>query len=411
MDYNFENLILVVGTNPLPDYVVAQYFLNKNPGTRSIYLIHSENSSPHQSGTSKYANNIKELLKSKCPHIEFIQLEDVSRSDIIMRNIMDRLKGTSTSGCHLNYTGGTKAMVIHAYRVIEQLCGSDKASFSYLDARSFELIDDKIGTVSEDLRNEVTISLNDLLFLHNFNRVNEDHQLEFRESLEKFRELIEKDRLDEFFSTYNREYFLSKNKKDQLVSKLSEIKDELRNMKAQEPLLSIVLAMPEEYQIFNSNGSFKEPQSNKKLEKIVKFLDGEWLEWYVYDTLKEQMKDCETYIDWEISGNWRSNRTFQIDVALLKGYQLTGISCTTSDSLYTCKSKGFEILLRVRQMGGEEARAVVVTRLSSEKKDSLNDELVIDTGSAKNILVLGNDDLKSEIMIKKIKDFINDKGV
>ena len=92
----------------------------------------------------------------------------------------------------------------------------------------------------------------------------------------------------------------------------------------------------------------------------------------------------------------------------MNGYQLTGISCTTDKKRSLCKSKGFEIILRSRQIGGDEAKAVLITRLSESNANELQDELILDTGQTEsNIMVLGNDDLKPEILLEKISEFIN----
>ncbi len=37
--YNFENLVLLVGTNPLPNYVVGKHFLMNNPDLKKIWQV------------------------------------------------------------------------------------------------------------------------------------------------------------------------------------------------------------------------------------------------------------------------------------------------------------------------------------------------------------------------------------
>lgn len=39
---SFEHLILLIGTNPLPNYVVAEYFLKNNPDLKTVWLVYSE---------------------------------------------------------------------------------------------------------------------------------------------------------------------------------------------------------------------------------------------------------------------------------------------------------------------------------------------------------------------------------
>ncbi len=98
---------------------------------------------------------------------------------------------------------------------------------------------------------------------------------------------------------------------------------------------------------------------------------------------------------------------FQLDVILLRGYQLIGISCTTSSKKEICKNKGFEIIHRSRQIGGEEAKAILVAMVNEGLRRSLQEELELDTGgTSANILVLGKKDLKRERLSKKVKDFV-----
>lgn len=410
MDYKFDSLILLEGTNPLPNYVVATYFLKNNPALTHIFIVYSEERKT-QKGTLTYAENLKEVIQRSYTNVEIhlIPIEDVTRGKVIEKNITDKLYELSPSKkFHLNYTGGTKAMGIHAYRTIQGYCSKVRCSdcsFSYLDARSFKLVGDEEGPVSDDLRREIIISLEDLLFLHGLKRIDQKSDFEFSDTLKIFEDLINQDSLKEIFSSYRRENFLNNNK---LIRKKSEITNAFRQMKLTQPLLSILLSMPQEYQFFDQDGNFKEPVSNKALEKAIKFIDGTWLEYYVFKTLSEGFKDYEINQNLVIRDlNWPPGQRFEIDVALMNGYQLIGISCTTSDEISHCKNKGFEVLLRVRQMGGDEARAVLITRLEGAQKDNLNEELKIDTGGKDNILVLGEEDLKKDILLRKILDFIS----
>ena len=89
--------------------------------------------------------------------------------------------------------------------------------------------------------------------------------------------------------------------------------------------------MPEDYRLFDADGHFITPSSNRQCEHSIKFLDGGWLEDYIHAILQHEL--CKSNImvlkDWQIDKEgWTTD--FQIDVILLKGYQLIGISCTTS---------------------------------------------------------------------------------
>jgi hypothetical protein len=40
--FDFETLVLLIGTNPLPNLVVAEYFFKNNKNLKKIFLVHSK---------------------------------------------------------------------------------------------------------------------------------------------------------------------------------------------------------------------------------------------------------------------------------------------------------------------------------------------------------------------------------
>lgn len=414
MQFEFDSLILLIGTNPLPNYVVAEFFLQNNPSLKNLYLIHSEQT-PLQKGTGEYARNLEEILKIKYhDRLNFplskTSLSDVGNAKTIQYEIEDLLKDLPPdTKVHINYTGGTKVMGIHVYRIIERSERIKEKSFSYLDGRSYRIICDNGCVIADNLRNKVKISFKNLVELHRFKRLNEDSQVNFSKAVEVFRKLIDEGRLDDYYSNdggYKR--YLFENKKGSLCESKKEIKNDLREYIAKDPFLSVVSAMPDGCRLFDSSGKFLEPTTNKACEDAIRFLDGGWLEEYVYSVLKSKLESHEVLKNWEIKRpEWEGNQKFELDVILLNGYQLIGISCTTSGERHLCKSKGFEIIHRTRQIGGDEAKAILVTKLGEETAKGLQEELVLDTGQAEsNIMVLGKDDLKEESIVRKISDFI-----
>ena len=129
----FNNLILLIGTNPLPNFVVADYYLhnNHNPELQKIWLVHSEKKE-FQDGTLVYAENLKKAiekrinescLKHKQISISFVPLSNVSNAKQISRDINEYLINNLVEGSsvHLNYTGGTKVMGTHIYLTLDCL--------------------------------------------------------------------------------------------------------------------------------------------------------------------------------------------------------------------------------------------------------------------------------------------------
>ncbi|WP_353684549.1 DUF1887 family CARF protein [Thermodesulfovibrio sp. 3907-1M] len=409
MNNRFDTIILLVGTNPLPNFVVLNYFLKTNLNINKIYLIYSEeNRQINQSGTRNYAENIQTLTKKRYHNRNlqfcFVPLSDVSSPSAINHDLNQHLKNKLSSlEVHLNYTGGTKVMGIHVYKWLAEYKHS--ASFSYLDARNFRIVFDKEKSFTPDLRCEVILTIDEIIELHGYIKDKKIYHEDFSKALSCFKELIENDRLKEFYNAYNRRLFT---KGDNLIEKVKDISDELRNSKVKEPLISIFQAMPEEFRLYDKDGSFKEPTKNKQLKETVRFLDGGWLEQYVFDMVKKHFSFSNFHIESNIEikkPEW-GNQKFELDVVLIKGYQLIGISCTTSDRRGLCKSKGFEIFLRTRQIGGDEAKAILVTRLDEEQAKILNSELSIDTGGGESLIVLSERDLREEVFVDRIKELI-----
>jgi len=414
-----KNLVLLIGTNPLPNYIVAYYFIDKNPNLRTIWLLHSEDTHC-QSGTRDYAESLKRLIEKKFPSkigkitivLDNLHIKDVGKSssvqEAVKKGILDKLQyGDSV---HLNYTGGTKAMVTHTYVVFEQNKKGLHMSYSYLDSRKHQIRMDDGNNPEKDLREIVKMGFDELIELHGFRRKNEDGNDKeiFKEAVDRFSQMMEKGTIDNFYNSesgYNRKFFMTE--KGEPAKKYSKLTDDnkkrLSELEPNEELKTINDSMPEDYRLF-INGKFIEGMENEKFKRALRFLDGFWLEHYVSDVLEEEF---DILSNWVINKEGWGENNFELDVILMSGYQLTGISCTTSDEKYLCKTKGFEIILRTRQIGGDEAKAVLITRMGEEKASNLEKELMLDTGTGKsNIKVLGKNDLKKEILQSKIKDFL-----
>ncbi len=98
---------------------------------------------------------------------------------------------------------------------------------------------------------------------------------------------------------------------------------------------------------------------------------------------------------------------FEFDVFAIKGYQLFGLSCTTSDDKDLIKLKLMEAFVRVRQMGGDEARVgLVVSSWNPTEMSQFKNNLKESWKSESNqIEVFGKDDIKD--LSEKLKIWFN----
>lgn len=341
MEYKFTDLVLLIGTNPLPNFVVADYYFKKNKKLENIWLLYSEKKS-YQKSTEQLAGNIKNLLiarmsdgQKKKVSIVTIPLSDVGDAIRIKQDLDEFLFDNLSGNCsvHFNYTGGTKVMSIHVYRSLLESRFFNRVEFSYLDARKFKIIYDS-GDITHDLRESVFLSFYDLIKLHGFKRKGKAENDIYEDELKLF-----------------------------------------------------------DHAIINNNvESFIENKPK----------NGKWFEYYIYKKLGE----FEPLRNWRITKTeWQSDLYFELDVIIVKGYQLIGISCTVSQHKNECKRKGFEIIHRVRQIGGDEAKAVLVT--FNNEPDILKDDLAIQAGGGERICVIGLADFVDCSALDNIKEFIS----
>lgn len=368
-NFDFTDLILLVGTNPLPNYVVGKYFLGERENKiKRIFLVHTTKTQDFAKALAKKISQIvpiKPLLLTSEAHGATI------RGDIASYWKKEENKPNySDMHIHINYTGGTKAMSIHVIQAFQELQKSggkgitiSKLSYSYLEADKHKMYnDDEPNPISGDLRKIINIELNDLLEIHKYNKPTNGKN--------PISDQMQQD-VSSFCKSLNKNYLGS------------SIKVDLRKIAKSEISLGFALEHFVRY--------FLEEDSD--LKKLIS--DG-------------KLKVCSNLHLKQ--SNWPSKRYFEIDILLLFGYELIGISCYAGRSIKMSKLKGFEIMHRVTQLGGEEAKSILVTGLNTPKgsagsADDLENELKIETGND-NIKVLGLDDWQPENLLTKIKEFI-----
>ncbi|MHA1284125.1 MAG: DUF1887 domain-containing protein [Promethearchaeota archaeon] len=422
------NLILIIGTNPLPNYVVLKYFLDTKK-INKVYLIHSEHNN-HQIGTTNYAESIKKIIKRDYSiPIYLISLSNISSVDQIKRDLEAKLKNflvenyeSSKIILHLNYTGGTKLMAVHIYNYIGQICSEKKynVKYSYLDARYFRIFYDNgiyEPNGKEDLRKIIKIDISTMLELHLFNKYNEEEFNQNNFVLEKIQDLIQNDNIKIFLKWMDNIRILYDDK-----FKVNKFKEKINNQcykKAIEvfkimpdDILEILNAFPSDKKLNKNNlkevwvpdDNTSNKQFENRIKNTFKYLNGIWLEDFVYNKLQLELKNYNNsynYIGHSLKarkiGDFDSKNYiyFELDIYLIYGYQLIGISITTENQKGLCKLKGFEVIHRVRQIGGDEGIAVLITALERNKVDDLKYDLFYSTGSPQDrILVYGIDDWK-----------------
>ena len=411
-EYKVKHLLLLVGGNPLPNYVAARTLL-EDEGT--VYLIYSNNTSRQQEWLEEC---LEDAWVDDSKSIESISLYNYEAdgyhiSKTIKEEILNPLLN-SVERVGLNYTGGTKAMAVHAYRAVQEL--KPDSVFSYLDSRRLKMCIDRKN--NEPTREVISLelSLEELFKLHDLkwqDKQPPSTEPTLSDSSAKFAGFYQNKELAEAWKGWceteefkQKRELIRKYKKNKLetelkkqpILKLSNLPEQIKKI-----LSDHLAASSEELSLIDAQN-----KGFKKLKHIVEWLHGTWLEDYVLQQVKEVAKQKEFPINnlgmsfHIIQNNQKSNNEkFEFDVAFMLGYQLFAISCTTTDSKTLCKSKLFEAYIRARQLGGDEARVALVC--CYDKPGVLEEELRTTIADPK-IKVFGRTDLPN--LAREISDWI-----
>jgi hypothetical protein len=407
-----DHLLLLIGGNAVPN-AVAGVLLAKTNGT--ITLIHSK-------ATLPVARRLVGWFKGKRPDLKVKLLpSDIEESDpaSIFQGVTAALKDGKSAGATpkgaqvgLNYTGGTKAMSVHAYMAAKQWAGENATpcQFSYLDARTLSMRFDPLEAASgaggdeQYVATETELYLKDLLQLHGWvaNNTPTTEPMLVRSAGALVRVNQDRDATDAWVAW-----------KDKHFLPLCCIKVGTRRWKDARALGQTILRLPQDQRLSDLVSALQADLSltdfNAHLGKvatacgladptwIAAWLDGTWLEHHVLAQLKELSKPDYNL---ELQGCVQNVKArppvvpavdFELDVLALRGYQLFAFSCGTDRKRNALKFKLFEAFVRARQLGGDEARVALVC--TSDRPEALEREMRRDLDVGGQIRVFGTRDL------------------
>ena len=409
--HKVDHLFLLVGENPLPNYVAARLLLNQG-GTP--YLVYTN-------GTEKAAKRLQTILSSEPIGLKTSKLVPLNNGEAdayqIQKAICSKLETIKDGKIGLNYTGGTKAMAVHAYRAVFSALRPETV-FSYLDPRRLKMCIDCDNPVPIAIKVEpdmLQVQLAKLFQIHGLElNGNPTKQAQLPELAVELAKIFKDENqakhwFDWYYNIFCREARKHKNNNYgdwKSKSDLARLSISLatappavitylktKNLVTSDDKLSL--------QAVQQKGIFLE------IKEFCKYLDGLWLEHYVLQHVKNiadkhSIKDYGLNFEVPLTG---TRNGFEFDVAFTRGYQLFAMSVSTTSKRDLCKVKLFEAYLRARQMGGDEARVALIC--CTDEPDSLKAEVaVLDD---KKIAVFGRDDLMN--LSSKIEDWIkqNDK--
>jgi len=341
-DFRTDVLFLLIGSNPLPNYVAASLLIREQ-GT--LVLLHSQ-------ATATVAERLARRLRSERADLS-TQLFTVPEADgpAIARRVTESVQQFERSyprrTIGLNYTGGTKPMAAYSYQALSTMFPS--GVFSYLDARTLSMVIDPGGGPAQRIpvERQVTLKLADIVEMHGY-------QIKRKRTTP----------LHAAIAAAIAQVHLA-------PEGLKQWRDWLDTWKggATLPDSTRFPALTPAIQAFDAACGGKTSAEGvaqalgfQQLNQCGKYFIGGWLEDHTLDALSKTHRQMplEDYAS-EILIRSSVRPDFDLDVAATIGYQLFAISCIATEQKSKAKEHLLEIFTRAGQLGGDEARFAAIT--------------------------------------------------
>jgi hypothetical protein len=325
-------LALLVGSNPLPNYVAYRVLRPK-----CVVLVHTQE-------TVEQRDRLKEAIEKDAigrgagegVTVKSEAIHDATNAREI-RQICRAIEGVD----HLHYSGGTKTMAAQARKVM----ALEDAKASYLDERGRRLrFDDGMDLELQDYG--PVLDFDTVLNLHGVARktssMEKSARLPTPADAAAIWSYIE---ADPSRSQYLYAYF---GEEDGKRKRLEDAKNDPFRA-CEEVGLSQKIIPGHDW-------------TKKEYKAWRKFLGGGWLEDWTKAKI-ESLPEVKVTVEAGVPCTRKKSGAtdeFEIDVALVPDHRLFVVSCTTAREQWLCKSKLFEVAMRSRQMGGDLARCALV---------------------------------------------------
>lgn len=433
------HLVLTVGKNPLPVWVawdrLTQHWQGQGHEV-AVQFVYTPGSKDEKDRLRDYCKNAGATV---CNDIETDPrnptIEDISQQ------IGGELKPDSTD-LHVHYTGGTQAMgVATTYAMLltqdtlsHQKGGTIQLDMSYLDpgrgippatSSPPAIVSWKHTSLIGDTRVGVKTDLTDIAELNGFRtgpfrsldppnncpapNIPSDQQLNagavvlnnYRGNVEnQFRDNFPKGTGNPWWTTFhpnnNNDNFICPNQ-----ARTVPLRNATDNKWESEILPAINAAYPNcPWDLSRKQLPYSARGDNstqeKDLEEMDKFFTGHWLEYAAYAAFKDVLQrigrdNFNLYHNVYVAqqGTKPADRHFELDVVAVLGYQIIVVSCSISSSRWDIKQKAMEAYHRAKQLGGDEARAVVLCVASAQDAQRVEEELEDETGIQRPLQVWG----------------------
>jgi len=360
--YQSDHLFLLVGTNPLPNFVAAKLLLRPEG---QLYLVHSKQTEPV---ANRLAHHWTETEKRVQPLLVSVAEADGANIRQKIEQVLERIADGQIG---LNYTGGTKTMAVHASRTMldYQRTRSRPVTFSYLDARSSKMYiehGDDPAFMTEPLLYAVKPLITEIVKLHAFELKS---SIATEPMLPELAEVLVEVHRNPTAGTAWRTWCEEALRKNTRTKKANEWDKEnlLRRVQLSMPVDPSLRAVADNMaNMFGASdgvfllGEAAQRSGMEKVEHLCEWLDGKWLEHYTFHAIQQIKEEHPQSHIHDIGMGIRpqsepDSPEYDIDIGVMQGYRLYAISCTTDADPGMCKLKLFEAYIRARNMAGDEA--------------------------------------------------------
>lgn len=337
-------LIMTVGTNPLPVWVAWYHLRNVLAEPIQVRLVHTDDTVEEKKRLMRYC-------KHYCSGVDFLDAINTSpgRPDTVHKDvqvILNPLDPETT--LHVHYTGGTKVMSVETVAALEYDLPQDvNLSTSYLDPRGSNgpvIVDSHSGTLGpDDARKNVPAGLALVANLNGFTPAPFFH---------------------EYYDTDSGEYVREEVPHPQILDQAQKAEGN-----------AMLGCMGEPYRPGRiTDSTHFEYAADIALEdalNTIKTSNPSRSNYKVFNKVHVRRMKASV-----------RDKPFELDVVAVLGYQIVVVSCTLERHHDSIKEKGMEVILRARQLGGDEAQAIVLCQAHPNDAPLIQRELHDEVGSA-----------------------------